>query len=69
MEQQQQGSGAANGPDGASGDSQDRPQADEAGGDSTWGVGSASAMDHLRRNDFRVRRSKRPEQGEHPHSE
>lgn len=31
---------------------------EDCANDSNWGVGSASALDNLRRHDFRVRRSK-----------
>lgn len=67
MEQQHQGAGTA--PDADAGSSGERAQADERGSDSTWGVGSATAMDHLRRHDFRARRSRPPEAGERPKSE
>lgn len=32
--------------------------AESSANDSTWGLGSASALDNLRRHEFRVRRSK-----------
>ena len=32
--------------------------ADESANDSNWGVGSASALDNLRRHEYRARRSR-----------
>ena len=68
MEQQDQGPGADKAPTRTESGSEP-PQADESGADSTWGMGSDSALDHLRRNDFRARRSKRPDHGDRPQSE
>jgi hypothetical protein len=51
MEQQQQGEVAP------SNDNQDSQQPSRSGNDDTWGVGSASALDSLRRQNFRGRRS------------
>lgn len=44
-------------------------RADESANDPSWGIGSASALDHLRRHDFRVRRSKPTDDEERPTSE
>ena len=43
--------------------------ADDSANDSTWGLGAASAMDPLRRHNFRSRRSKPAEGDERPMSE
>jgi hypothetical protein len=49
------------------------PRADESANDSNWGVGSASALDNLRRHDYGARRrpveaDERPS-GDRPSSE
>ena len=45
-------------------------RADESANDSSWGVGSASALDNLRRHDYRSRRSRPVEtDDERPSSE
>lgn len=45
-----------------------QPEAGNSANDSTWGLGSASALDNLRRHEFRGRRSK-PAEDERPASE
>ena len=69
MDQQDQGPGASRAPGDTDASPRQAPQADDAAGDSTWGVGAASAMEHLRRHDYRARRSKLPEPHERPQSE
>ena len=63
MQQQQQGQGA---PGDDKGDTQSLPPG-QGGNDDTWGIGSASALDSLRRQNFRGRRS--PDADERPTSE
>ena len=58
MDQQQQGGRAAPGEAPAP---VPRPADELAMNDSTWGEGAASALDNLRRHNFRVRRSKESE--------
>ena len=53
MDQQQQGQGAQ-GDDNGDSTSMPRPRDDN---DDTWGLGSATALDSLRRQNFRGRRS------------
>jgi len=53
MEQQQQGQGAPRDDDGEPPSAPSGPH----GNDDTWGIGSASALDSLRRQNFRGRRS------------
>jgi hypothetical protein len=44
------------------------PRADESANDSNWGVGSASALDNLRRHDYGARR-RRPAETDEPSSD
>ena len=59
--QQQQQQGQA-GPTDTTQDDQSRPSRSD--NDDTWGLGSATALDSLRRQNFRGRRS--PKTDEHP---
>ena len=42
---------------------------DESANDSNWGVGSASALDNLRRHGYRARRSKPADLDDRPSSD
>jgi hypothetical protein len=61
------------GPDASPSTDKQAPQAqraaDESANDSSWGVGSASALDQLRRHDFGARRSRTVDPSERPTSE
>ncbi len=48
---------------------QGQRRADESANDSSWGMGSASALDNLRRHDYGARRSRPLEDGERPSSD
>ncbi|TFZ02253.1 hypothetical protein EZ313_13345 [Ramlibacter henchirensis] len=63
MDQQERG------PDSSQGDEKEPGQREADAGDSTWGLGSASALENLRRHGFRARRSKSPDPEEKPRSD
>ena len=65
MDQQERGSGAQPVNEDPS---QEQARAEGSANDSTWGLGSASALDNLRRQEFRVRRSK-PAEDQRPASD